>query len=101
MACPCWNNEDLLRATCTATYDDHWFSDDGINVDVVFYNFYTIQFDADHVIDSAGETVTTCSLNAFGDGYVASHEFTSSAENLECRAGLRVLVNEDLLDLCP
>jgi hypothetical protein len=101
VACPCWNNEDLLRATCTATYDDHWFSDDGINVDVVFYNFYTIQFDADHVIDSAGETVTTCSLNVFADGYVAAHNFTSSAENLECRAGLRVLVNEDLLDLCP
>jgi hypothetical protein len=101
VACPCWNNEDLLRATCTATYDDHWFSDDGINADVVFYNGYTIQFDADHVIDPAGDTVTTCSLNVLGDGYVASHNFTSPAENFECRAGLRVLVNEDLLDLCP
>jgi len=99
--CPCWNHDDLLRATCTGTYDDHYFSDDLVNVDVVFYNGYTVQFDTDHVIDSAGEIVTTCALAVFAEGYEAAKDFTSSAQNLECRAGLRVLVNNDLLDLCP
>ena len=28
--CPCWSNEDLVRATCDETFEDYWFSNNGI-----------------------------------------------------------------------
>jgi len=103
--CPCWSNEDLLRAACTAEYWDSWFSGDGVNLDLVSYDEEKLVFLADGTIDSSGEIATNCSLLVSGVGYTAIWDSpTDSNQNLECRAGLQVLMDlleEDLSDLCP
>ena len=81
VACPCWDEDDLLDATC-----NHVLTGPGIGFDgglIQFFNF-----------------PTACVYSNFLTGVVTGRP-TDSEESATCAAGIDALVNNSLLDFCP
>ena len=79
--CPCWDEDDLLDATC-----NHVLTGPGIGFDdglIQVFNF-----------------PTSCVYSNFLTGVVTGRP-TDSEESATCAAGIDELVNNSLLDLCP